>query len=112
MVRLFEIDYGCLEKLIGDAEPLRNEDDFKFFDAYSDGDDFEGDEYIKKFHLIMRVMKNKFPLEFVVRNRQGKGYSITDVPYGIEYSRRHDKFRVLLVGKSSSRILNVGRSQK
>lgn len=108
-IRLFDLDFDYFEKQLADVEPLWQPGDYEVFDKYDDGDDFEDASYKKRFRMILDAKQNNLTLDFTLRNRHGKEFKVTGIPEKIEYSEKDDKFRVMLVGRSETHTINLGR---
>ncbi|MCR5290979.1 MAG: WYL domain-containing protein [Treponema sp.] len=98
-----------LEQQLEDVEPLFTENDFYFYDTYSDGDPYDDPEYIKKFRTVIEAIhqKKKISLEYTGRFGQHKRFICE--PHKIEYSEKDDKFRVLSKIRNRYSILNIAR---
>lgn len=104
-IRLF----GDFELELADVEPLFTPDDFIVFDSYSDGDDYQNEEYIKTFRLILDAIKNKYPLQIELKTRKGNPVSSIVMPECLEYSEKDDKFRLIGYGDRFGGTINLGR---
>ena len=104
-VKLFGADLSGLDGV----EPLFTPDDFKVYDKYGDGDDFEDRGYIERFKTVLSAIYDKSPLVFEIINRYGKRVKISGVPLRMEYSEKDDKFRVILNGYRSLGTVNLGK---
>ena len=103
-------------KLFGDCvpdfpevEPLFTGEDYEVFDSYSDGDDYSDKEYIERFCLILRAIRERIPLRFGVKNRTGAVSRFTAMPEYLEYSEKDDKFRLITSGCRYGSVVNLGR---
>ena len=94
-----------------DVEPLFTPDDYTVFDKYSDGDDYENEEYKKTFRLLMDAVRNSYPVIIDMDNRRGNRIIRTVTPKYIEYSEKDDKFRLIVAGRYGG-IFNIGRIRK
>lgn len=103
-VQLFDVQFPDLS----DIEPLFTEDDYRIYDKYSDGDNFEDEGYIRHFRLIYYAIKNSLPVIARLNNRHGKEVTLRFFPKGFEYSEKDDKIRVIMDG-CKYRQLNLGR---
>lgn len=103
-IKLFDIDFSGLE----DVEPLFTDKDFIIYDKYNDGDDFEDENYIAHFRLILDSIKNNYPLKIAINNRHGKRVTMNIIADSLEYSEKDDKFRII-TRDSGMAIINVGR---
>lgn len=103
-VRLFDVQFPDLS----DVEPLFTGDDYRIYDKYSDGDNFDDEGYIGRFRLIYYAVKNNLPIIARLNNRYGKEVTLRFFPKGFEYSEKDDKMRVIIDG-CKYRQINLGR---
>lgn len=103
-IKLFDIDFSGLE----DVEPLFTDKDFIIYDKYNDGDNFDDENYIAHFRLILDSIKNNYPLKITINNRHGKRVTMNIIADSLEYSEKDDKFRVI-TRCSGMNTVNVGR---
>lgn len=103
-IKLFDIDFSGLE----DVDPLFTDKDFIIYDKYNDGDDFEDENYIAHFRLILDSIKNNYPLKIAINNRHGKRVTMNIIADSLEYSEKDDKFRII-TRCSGMNTVNVGR---
>ena len=108
-IRLFDLDFSYLEEQLSCVEPLWREEDYRVFDRYGDGDDFEDEDYIRRFRLILKAKQDGMPLYFVLSNRSGRELKVKGIPEKLEYSEKDDKFRVILSGRTRTNTINLGR---
>ena len=104
-IRLFDCNFDLPDSI----EPLFTEDDYYIFDRYADGDDYEDEEYIRRFRLILSAMHERQPLDIIIRNKKDNELSLTVIPDRLEYSERDDKFRLLTSGSRTASVINLGR---
>lgn len=104
-IRLFDIDFSFL----GETEPLFTPDDFVIYDKYSDGDDYESEEYITVFRTILNAIKEEKWLLAEYESPSGKRMTAKCFPRGLEYSEKDDKFRLVTSGNRNVEYINVGR---
>lgn len=104
-----------IKENIDNIEPLYKEIFFKFFDRYSDGDDYSSNEYISNYRKITEALKNKEIIEITYKPLKQKeeitGYYL---PTQIEYSNKDDKFRFFAARIFNNKIvdyvcINIGR---
>jgi hypothetical protein len=107
-IRLFDIQIEGLE----DVEPLFTQDDYRIYDKYLDGDDYQDEEYIKRFKVILYAIRNKLPIKAEMINRKGSKVYTKFVPQRLEYSEKDDKFRVLGSGSRFIATINIARLTK
>lgn len=104
-IKLFgDIDFG-----LDDIQPLFLPSDIIVFDRYADGDDYEDEDYIKNFRLILDAIHNKYPLFIKTLNRKGTPVCRTVYPDYLEYSEKDDKFRLIGAGHRFGSTINLGR---
>ncbi len=104
-MRLFD----CRFDLPDETEPLFTEDDFFVFDRYKDGDDYEDEAYIARFHMILSAIHSRTPLDVTITNKKGNIFTYTVMPEKLEYSEKDDKFRLLTSGSRTAAVINLGR---
>lgn len=104
-IKLFDISFDIPE----DTEPLFTPEDYCVFDKYSDGDDFEDENYIRNFRMILDAVKNRKKLLVQSRNRKGALSELTVIPDFIEYSEKDDKFRLVANSGGEVSYINIGR---
>ncbi len=103
-VKLFGLDFSGLE----DVEPLFTDKDYIIYDKYNDGDDFEDENYITHFRLILDSIRKGYPLKIAINNRHGDRVTMNILADSLEYSEKDDKFRII-TRDSGMAIINVGR---
>ncbi|MCQ2385849.1 MAG: WYL domain-containing protein [Clostridia bacterium] len=92
-----------------DVEPLFTQADYAVFDKYSDGDNYEDEEYVRRFRFILQSIGKRQPLRFEVENRTGRTNSFSAMPEYLEYSEKDDKFRLVTSGCRYGTVINLGR---
>ena len=63
-IKLFEHN---LEEQLQDIAPIYQENIFKYYDKYSDGDDYENEKYISNFKKINYALENKEIVEITYK---------------------------------------------
>ena len=101
--------FGCELSLGDDVEPLFTPEDYKIYDKYGDGDDFEDPGYIERFRTVLSAIAERQALVFEVLTARGEVRRFNGMPEKIEYSEKDDKFRVILNGSRSRATVNLGR---
>ena len=101
--------FACDFQLPDDIEPLFTEADYCIFDRYTDGDNYEDEEYIKRFRLILSAIQKRQALDITLRNKKGNELFFTVMPDELEYSEKDDKFRLLTSGSRTASVINLGR---
>jgi len=115
-LRLFLTDESIerLSERLADVKPLFDLRLFRFFDMFTDGDDYESEEYRLCFGKILSAIKSRELAEITfVSPKSGEKHG-EYLPLRLEYSAKNDKFRVLCVlfgnGRPvSGNTINVGR---
>lgn len=93
-VKLFGVEFPDLDGV----EPLFTPKDYRIYDQYGDGDPFESELYVRHFRLILRAIREKRPIRFVMLNRHRNKSWVRCYPTGFEYSLKDDKIRILTEG--------------
>ena len=97
---LFAPDYDK-SKLDG-IDPLYEQELFKYYDKYSDGDGFDNYYYQKHFHKINKAMENQTLVKIIYQSPKRDKVSIGHyIPLRFEFSPKDDKFRFF-----AAKILN------
>lgn len=103
-IKLFDIEFPELDNI----KPLFTQDDYKIFDKYDDGDNYDDEKYIRNFRVIKEAIKNSKPVKIVMNNRIGNRITLKFYPLMFEYSQKDDKFRIVASGARFKRF-NLGR---
>ena len=104
-IQLFDVDCSGLE----DLEPLFCEEQFVYFDRYSDGDNYDAPEYKQHFRLLLQAITEKRRVEISFISGKNDSVRKRYLPMQIEYSAKDDKFRLKAVCGSSQQYVNVAR---
>lgn len=104
-LQLFDVDCSGLE----DVEPLFSEEQFVYFDRYSDGDNYDDPQYKQHFRLLLQAIAEKRRVEISFLNNKNDNMRKKYLPTQIEYSAKDDKFRLKAVCGSSLHYVNVAR---
>lgn len=104
-IQLFDVDCIGLE----DVEPLFCEEQFVYFDRYSDGDDYADPQYKQHFHLLLQAITEKRRVEISFISGKNESVRKEYLPLQLEYSAKDDKFRLKAVCGSSQQYVNVAR---
>lgn len=99
-----------IKELLGE-KALFSGNHFCFFDRFSDGDDYENEEYIKNFRNILISFRNKTLVKICFQTRKNKRITHYYRLLKIEYSSKNDCFRVHAVENRSKvyGIINLSR---
>ena len=96
-------------------EPLYEQEQFKFYDKYSDGDDFDNYYYQKHFRKINEAMENSAVIKIVYQSPKRDKITIGNyIPLKFEFSPKDDKFRFFSARITDGKVtdyvcLNMGR---
>lgn len=107
-IKLFDVKFVGLD----DVQPLFRPEDIYVFDRFSDGDDYENEQYIKNFRVVLNAVKNNYPLKIKYVDRRGFVSFIAARPMRLEYSEKDDKFRLYISGSRGMSTMNLGRAEK
>lgn len=91
-----------------DVKPLFLQNDFFFFDRFSDGDDYKNPDYISFFKIIHNAIKNKSILNITFNSSKGRKISHNFLPLKFEYSPKNNKFRVYTVNIINGKVNRTG----
>lgn len=99
---------------LDDIEPLYEQEQFKYYDKYSDGDDFGNCYYQKYFRKINAAIENSTPIKIVYQNPKGRITINHYIPVKFEFSPKDDKFRFFAARIQNGKLiayvcLNMGR---
>ena len=103
-----------LEERLADIKPLYRREHFRYFDKFTDGDDYSDPRYRENFRIILSAIKSRELLKVAYTSGHDKRICFTCLPLSIEYSEKNDKLRVLTRRHRSGRIssggvINIGR---
>ncbi len=114
--RLFvnDEDYKALCERLADVKPLYKADNFRFFDRYSDGDDFGNETYRRCFRVFLSAVKAGETVSVSYNSPHSGEVSGEYLPVRLEYSTKNDKFRALCLKVDNGRpcfkcTINLGR---
>lgn len=104
----------ALSKRLENVTPLYDLKIFRFFDEFTDGDDYENEDYRKHFRKILSSVNTGEIIFLKYISRNNNIISGNYLPLKIEYSRKNDKFRLLCMQFSDQKIsertiINIGR---
>lgn len=102
-IRLFlsEDELYQAENWLNDTEPLFRQEDFYYFDQYSDGDDYSSPAYREHFRTILSALDTQTPLTIDYENQKKRITVFTVLPCQLQYSAKDDKFRLSCLQKSN-----------
>lgn len=104
-IQLFDIKLEGFD----DIPPLYTPEDIVYFDQYLDHDAFQDPIYIKNFHKIREGRNKHLMLNISFITGKGKHKTILGQPLDIEYSLKDDKFRLYILYKQKTLIINLSR---
>lgn len=104
-IQLFDVDCSGLE----DVEPLFSEEQFVYFDRYSDGDNYDAPQYKQHFRLLLQAITEKRRVEISFISGKNESVRKEYLPLQLEYSAKDDKFRLKAVCERHLHYVNVGR---
>ena len=90
------------------AEPLYQNQFLHFFDRFSDGDDYEKEQYIKHFRNILRSVHDHTLIKISFQTRKGNRITHYFLPVKIEYSFKNDRFRVHVIQYRKDKAIDTG----
>lgn len=80
--------------LLDGISPLYDQKFFKYYDRYSDGDNFSDISYIRYFHKINKAMDNRNVIKVIYRSPKNDKITIGHyIPLKFEFSSKDNKFR-------------------
>ena len=104
-MQLFEPDMTGLE----DVAPLFTPDMVVYYDRYSDGDDYQDQDYIRHFRVILKAIREKRNLYIRFESRLHTEPKVIVTPYYLEYSEKDDRFRLAAAGRKRRWVINLSR---
>lgn len=96
-----------LYELLG-AEPLFDGGFIRFFDRFTDGDDFEDESYIRNFRNILRSIHENKLVRISFQTRKNTRVTHYFLPEKLEYSSKNDKFRVHVIRYNKTQPVERG----
>ncbi len=94
--------------------PLYQNRFLHFYDRFSDGDDYENEQYISHFRNILQSIHDNTLIKIGFNTRKGNRVTHYFLPLKIEYSSKNDRFRLHVVRYHKNkaletRIINLSR---
>lgn len=83
-----------LSERLSEVKPLYRPEDLRFFDRFSDGDDYKDPVYRENFRTVLLAIKRRQALKTDYLSGHGKRVITFVLPLKLEYSAKNDKFRV------------------
>lgn len=90
-----------LTERLSEIKPLYQSEHFKWFDIFTDGDDYANKDYVHNFKIIMDAIKSRSIVTIIFRSGKGKLNTGDYLPYRLEYSQKNDRFRVIVAKLSN-----------
>ena len=102
------------DEALKDVMPLYSGEDFYYYDRYSDGDDYESEQYREYFRTVLTALKQGQALFIAYEGKKKDTFTYEVLPYQLQYSSKDDKFRLCCrqyTHRSFCReiLLNMGR---
>ncbi len=104
-IKLFDFSFKGLEEV----EPLFTPEDYKIYDRYADGDNFEDEEYKKNFRILLNAIENEHTIKIEYISGKNNRKLFIGLPNCLEYSEKDDKFRLLVSGVENGATINLAR---
>lgn len=100
---------GLKEIGLEDVEPLFTPDMIVYYDRYSDGDDYENPEYIRRFRTILQALQEEQDIFVSFESRLHAKPQLVVTPHYLEYSEKDDRFRLVAAGHRRRWVINLSR---
>lgn len=84
-----------MDALLGNISPLWEEEDFYYYDRFTNSDDYSDTAYREHFRILLSAIEHSQPVDIVYRSKTGRRVHHHYVPGRLEYSIKNDKFRLL-----------------
>ncbi|MCI8821100.1 MAG: WYL domain-containing protein [Lachnospiraceae bacterium] len=103
--RLFFTDeeLSVLRHFTEDVEPLWKQEDFHYYDRYTDDDPFDDPDYQTHFRTILAALSRRQYVNLSYQSGKGNRISHHYLPLKLEYSAKNDRFRLLAVPEREKR---------
>lgn len=105
-----------LNNILISVTPLWKQEQFCYYDQFSDGDPYDNEKYRYTFRTLLYAQKNCKYVDIDYTSPKGNRVHHYYVPARLEYSVKNDKFRILALrnaehGKIKLETLNISRIQ-
>lgn len=105
-----------LSAMLSLVTPLWTQEQFYYYDRFSDGDSYTDEKYRSNFRTLLYAQKNRLYTDIEYTSPKGNRLHHYYLPARLEYSVKNDKFRLLALkhtkyDKTKLEILNVSRIQ-
>lgn len=96
-IRLFllEEQLNILENHLKEYEPLFYPQDFYYYDAFTDGDEFDNPVYREHFSILLAAIKKRQYVNLSFQSHHGHRVHHWFLPCKLEYSIKNNRFRLL-----------------
>lgn len=96
-IRLFlsEEQLTLLAEHLKECEPLFYPQDFYYYDAFTDGDDFENPVYRENFRILLNAIKKQQYVNLSFQSHHNHRIHHWFLPCKLEYSIKNNRFRLL-----------------
>lgn len=106
-----------LLSLLDNADILWQEENFHYYDRFSDGDDYSSPLYIQSFRTLLAAIEQQCFVDIEYESKSSQRVHHHYLPARLEYSVKNDKFRLLAFEYTRNHqmrleILNLDRIQK
>jgi len=106
-----------LNDMLASAVPLWKQEQFYYYDQFTDGDPYTDEKYRSIFRTLLAAQKQRRYVDIDYTSPRGTRVHHDYVPARLEYSVKNDKFRLLALkqcGHSRMRLetLNLSRMQR
>jgi hypothetical protein len=103
-----------LNEMLASVRPLWRQEQFYYYDRFTDGDPYGDEAYRHNFRLLLEAQKNRQFVDIDYNSPKGNRVHHYYVPIRLEYSAKNDKFRLLALAQNPHRrnkleILNIDR---
>lgn len=103
-----------LNEMLASVRPLWRQEQFYYYDRFTDGDPYGDETYRHNFRLLLEAQKNRQFVDIDYNSPKGNRVHHYYVPIRLEYSAKNDKFRLLALAQNPHRrnkleILNIDR---
>ncbi len=104
----------ALEHMLAMVPPLWKQEQFYYYDRFTNGDPYHDENYRKNFRLLLEAQKKQQFVNIDYTSPKGRRVHHHYVPARLEYSVKNDKFRLLAFRQTGNRnmelqILNIDR---
>lgn len=105
-----------LNGMLACVTPLWKQEQFCYYDQFSDGDPYNDEKYRYNFRTLLYAQKNRHYVDIDYTSPKGNRVHHYYVPARLEYSVKNDKFRLLALkdaghGRIKLETLNISRIQ-